>query len=142
MTDYTAHLERDDRPNLTACGEPWQGWQVPEDADLKDPRLVTLPPHDPPNPSKDMVRQCQACLKTVAIPPDAARLWHRYSKTPHACPDCGRDPAPVNEGPIENPGAAAADHRPPRMALYCDDCKQILAIRYGYGRGAWPSVDV
>lgn len=64
MNEHVAHLARDDKPNLTACGEPWQGWQVPPDADLKDPKLVTLSPHLPPTP-QDRVRQCQACRRVA-----------------------------------------------------------------------------
>lgn len=42
---YVAHLADEARPLATACGEPWQGWQAPEDI---DPRSVVLPPHDQP----------------------------------------------------------------------------------------------
>lgn len=59
--DYVAHLSNDDNPKQTACGEPWQGWQAPEDIDLRD---IILPPHTPPQGGS--VRQCQACAKVAA----------------------------------------------------------------------------
>lgn len=63
MSDYTAHLARDDNPLYTACGEPWQGWQAPSDLDLRDPHAITLAPHDPP--TWESIRQCQACLRVA-----------------------------------------------------------------------------
>jgi hypothetical protein len=63
MSDYVAHLGDDERPDYTACGEPWQGWQAPVTTSYElTPGNVELPPHDPPR-SKDGVRQCQACLR-------------------------------------------------------------------------------
>lgn len=66
MTQHTAHLADAAKPDYTACGEPWQGWQAPTTASYEmTPRNVELPPHDPPRPHRDAIRQCQACLKTA-----------------------------------------------------------------------------
>lgn len=71
-------------------------------------------------------------------------LWAEYGVEPKPCPDCGRDPVPLDEGPMEDPGAAAADHRPPLLALYCAGCKEILGTRYGYSwaAGVVPNVGI
>lgn len=59
---YTAHLARDDNPDYTLCGEPWQGWQAPKtDSYELTPGNVELPPHYPPE-KDDVIRQCQACF--------------------------------------------------------------------------------
>src|ERR1041384_2330894 len=63
MIRHTAHMARDDNPSLTACGEPWQGWQAPRTkAYERLPDTVELPPHDKPKRG-EKVRQCQACLR-------------------------------------------------------------------------------
>lgn len=67
--NYTAHLLSDSNPLETACGESWQGWQAPDQLDLRDPKAVTLPPHTEPRPHYDKVRQCQACLKVAMREP-------------------------------------------------------------------------
>jgi len=60
MNGYVSHLAKDDNPRLTACGEPCQGWQAPDDG---LPGEIQLPPHDQPRPHKDDIRFCQACAK-------------------------------------------------------------------------------
>lgn len=64
---YVAHLARDANRFETACGEPWQGWQEPAGADRHTPadRYLVVPPHDPPRPHVDPIRQCQACLRVA-----------------------------------------------------------------------------
>lgn len=60
---YTAHLARDDNPDRTLCGEPWQGWQAPTtDSYELTPDHDEQPPHHPPRPHIDTIRQCQACV--------------------------------------------------------------------------------
>jgi hypothetical protein len=73
VSEYTAHLSSDEKPDYTACGEPWQGWQAPHtDSYELTPGNVELPPHDEPRPHRDRTRQCQACLKVaVAQLPDS-----------------------------------------------------------------------
>lgn len=58
---YVAHLASDDSPLLTACCEPWQGWQQAGSAGI----VELLPPHEAPRPHRDTIRQCQACLRLV-----------------------------------------------------------------------------
>ena len=69
MTDYIAHLADATDLLSTFCGEPWQGWQAPEDLDLKtrvdDPRSTTIAPHSQPRPHQDRIRQCQACARLI-----------------------------------------------------------------------------
>jgi hypothetical protein len=59
---FTAHLASDTNPLVTACGEPWQGWQAPPDN-----RDHELPPHQQPQQG-DRIRQCQACLRRAMEP--------------------------------------------------------------------------
>ena len=56
-----AHRANEDTTD-TACGEPWQGWQAPEELDQHS---VVLPPHAQPTHGES-VRQCQACAKVAA----------------------------------------------------------------------------
>jgi hypothetical protein len=65
--EFVAHLASDGDPRATACGEPWQGWQEPENPDREN--YGVLPPHDQPRPRKDRIRQCQACLRVAASSP-------------------------------------------------------------------------
>lgn len=65
MSVYTAHLANDERPDYTACGEPWQGWQAPQtDSYELTPGNVELPPHYEPQRG-DTIRQCQACARSA-----------------------------------------------------------------------------
>lgn len=72
---YTAHLASDKDRNQTACGEPWQGWQEPYDADLIRPRGAgTLPPNHPPRDATtpggpDLIRACVACHRLAMRTP-------------------------------------------------------------------------
>lgn len=62
MSDYISHLASDESRYFTACGEPWQGWQQPEDAES----YGAPPPRNPmnqPRPHKDKIYQCQACFR-------------------------------------------------------------------------------
>ena len=61
VKNYISHLADDGDPRVTACGEPWQGWQEPDNA----PRVIVDPPHDPPRPHADQIRMCQACLRVA-----------------------------------------------------------------------------
>lgn len=63
--EYVSHLAADVRPMATACGEPWQGWQAPED--LPSGTLV-LPPHEQPRPHQDPIRFCRACQQRALEP--------------------------------------------------------------------------
>ena len=74
LTAYVAHLASDTSPLETACGEPWQGWQEPFDADMVQPSdryaVAAGPSHlQPPRPHQDTVRQCGACLRLVLAGP-------------------------------------------------------------------------
>jgi hypothetical protein len=60
---FVAHLGDDDNPNFTACGEPWQDWQAPKDADLLG--VPVLPGQDKPKAHVDRIRQCQACFRVA-----------------------------------------------------------------------------
>lgn len=64
--DYIAHLAAANGLE-TACGEPWQGWQEPFDADLgvSPGRYRVDPPMSKPRPHIDRIRQCQACLRVA-----------------------------------------------------------------------------
>jgi hypothetical protein len=67
MSTYIAHLASGTNPLETACGEPWQGWQEPFDADKAVPpdRYRVRPPYDKPQPHKDPIDQCQACFRRL-----------------------------------------------------------------------------
>ncbi len=47
--------------HLTACGEPWQGWQAPELARPED----VVSPHAQPVPDRTRIRPCRACLRRI-----------------------------------------------------------------------------
>ena len=72
----TAHLARDGRPHLTACGEPWESWQEAIDHDaatleeaLAVPGLTMREKAEIREADRrrcdpgGLVRQCQACLR-------------------------------------------------------------------------------
>lgn len=52
---YISHMSVGNQLEETACGEPWQGWQSPENY-----RGDTIPPNDPPK-HLSKIRLCQAC---------------------------------------------------------------------------------
>ena len=62
LSEYISHLANDANPNLTACGELWQLWQQPFDADLAGNNAIAAGPSQPPT-TGDTVRLCGACLK-------------------------------------------------------------------------------
>lgn len=61
MTPFTSHMAKDGS-TVTLCGEPWQGWQEPDDA---DPRASGNPVPPFEKPPEAPVRQCQACLSRL-----------------------------------------------------------------------------
>lgn len=69
MVEYVSHLASDKDNNQTACGEPWQGWQEPYNADLlQRHNRIVLPPMGQPRHSSshgisDSIRCCRACLQ-------------------------------------------------------------------------------
>lgn len=59
--NYISHIAEDGtRPLATACGEPWQQWQAPDET---DPENLPVPPDTPPIPHKTEIRFCGACRK-------------------------------------------------------------------------------
>jgi hypothetical protein len=62
---YVAHLRLSESSTATVCGEPWQGWQLPLDADYERDN-PPLSPHEQPRPHIDPIRQCRACAQVAS----------------------------------------------------------------------------
>jgi hypothetical protein len=62
---FISHLIRDDGTLQTVCGQPWQGWQEPEDFDRGYTQGEVYPPHVPPQRT-DEIHQCQVCFREAS----------------------------------------------------------------------------
>lgn len=62
---YVSHLADDNDPTETACGEPWQGWQEPDDCRRRTGFVLT--PFEQPRPHVDPIRFCGACARLAQV---------------------------------------------------------------------------